>query len=117
MEGMAKSKPIYAFKVGEEQLLDRFIEITKERDLLRRKLDELMNENQINGKYEQSQASYMQVNKERNEFKEKVERIAHQLQKTIALIQTYPASDANIHCLFLEHMKKILEIAQCSDSE
>jgi chemotaxis protein histidine kinase CheA len=117
IEDMAKSKPIYAFKVGEKQLLDRFIEITKERDMLRHKLDELMNENQLKGKCEQSQASHMQVNKEGNEFKETLERIAHELQSTITLMRTYPASDTNYHRLFLKNMENILEIAQCSESE
>ena len=108
---MSKSNPIYAFKVQEEEILDRLIDVTKERDMLKHKLDELMDKNLCNGVFDQSHISYTQVNKEMNGLKEKVEHLTQELQITISLMRTYPTSDINAHRLFLKYMEDILKIA------
>ena len=110
---------VYAFKVQDEALVNRYLEVEKERNILREELDTLreklsrtIDKLQFDGSTDQLYDWYKDAAEEKKRYKEKLDAINYEVKETISLMESFPTSDITAQRLFIKYMSDLLKICQ-----
>ena len=103
---------IYALSVQDEAFLDRYIEVEKERNILREKLERMEEMIQFDQKEEELYELYKEAIMDRDRYKEKLEHTKHELMDAMSQMRSFPTSDITAQRVFINYIFNLLKFCQ-----